>query len=397
VAVEALLLVVAELMAIPLLVAAALLFEVAGLAVIGLGALLVGRRARPTALVRWWRRGVWTLTGVLGFLLAALVFVDLALYEPGLRLLLGQVERSSGVDLYFERARGNIFTGEVHLEGVTIRHHGAGADVDLSIERLDIDIAMLRLFEPRVPITGLELHGVRGALVREGGRAAERRRGRGFVIEQLIVDDLAVDFEDRAVAPIRLLPVAVDHLEIAPLRSDAALVDLLCHTSARGRARGNTFVARPGAWSVDHIPLGLQDSARLGTMGKWLRGGQLDVDLTCLDAGADPLALGVDVGLSGFQVAPPEGTGRRALAQKIAAAVTRVGPRVELHLRLEIDRGRLVGVASASEIGLLDLGIQEYNLELGKRLGLGRDELYLLGVGSRAAEAARQRLHARQH
>lgn len=393
---EALLLVVAELMAIPLLVAAALLFEVAGLALIGLGSLLVGRRARPSALVRWWRRGVWTLTGVLGFLLAALVFVDLALYEPGLRLLLDQVERSSGVDLCFERARGNIFTGEVHLEGVTIRHHDAGADVDLSIERLDIDIAMLRLFEPRVPITGLQLRGVRGTLVRGGGRA-EQRRGRGFVIEQLIVDDLAVDFEDRAAAPIRLLPVAVDHLEIAPLRSDAALVDLLCHTSARGRARGNTFVARPGAWRVDDIPLGLQDSARLGTMGKWLRGGQLDVGLACLDDRADPLALGVDVGLSGFQVAPPEGTGRRALAQKIAAAVARVGPRVELHLRLEIDRDRLVGVSSASEIGLMDLGVQEYNLELGKRLGLGKDELYLLGVGSRAARAAQQRLHARQH
>lgn len=394
---EALLLVVAELMAIPLLVAAALLFELAGLALIGLGSLAVGRRARPSALVRWWRRGVWTLTGVLGFLLAALIFIDLALYEPGLRLLLDQVERSSGVDLCFERARGNIFTGEVHLEGVTLRHHDAAADVDLVIDRLDIDIAMLRLFEERVPITELTLRGVRGTLVRGGARATTRRHGRGFVIEHLAVDGLAVEFEDRSNAPIRVLPMAIDHLEIAPLRSDAALVDLLCHTSARGRARGNTFVARPGTWSVDDIPLGLGDSARLGTMGKWLRGGQLDVTLRCLDENADPLALGVDVGLTGFQVAPPADTGRRALAQKIAAAVARLGPRLELHLRLEIDRGRLVGVASASEIGLLDLGVQEYNLELGRRLGLGKDDLYLLGVGSRAVEAARQRLHARQH
>ena len=50
-----------------------------------------------------------------------------------------------------------------------------------------------------------------------------------------------------------------------------------------------------------------------------------------------------------------------------------------------------------AKIGLFDLGVQEYNLELGKRLGLGKDELYLLGVGSRAARAAQQRLHARQH
>jgi hypothetical protein len=394
--VEALLLVVAELMAVPLLVAAALLFELAGVALIGLGTLLLGRRARPSRLVRWWRRGVWTLTGVLGFLLLALVFIDLALYEPGLRLLLDQVERSSGVDLCFERARGNIFTGEVHLEGVTIRHHDAAADVDLAIDRLDIDIAMLRLFEAQVPITELTLHGVRGTLVREGARAT-RRHGRGFVIEHLVVDGLAVEFEDRASAPVRVLPVAIDHLETAPLRSDAALVDLLCHTSARGRARGLAFTADPRAWRVSNIPLGLNDSARLGTLGKWLRGGQLDVVLDCLDANADPFALGVDVGLSGFQVAPPADTGRRALAQKIAAAVARVGPRLELRLRLEIDHDRLVGVSSASEIGLLDLGIQEYNLELGRRFGLGKDELYLLGVGSRAVEAARQRLHARQH
>ena len=57
--VEALILVVAELMTIPLLIAAALLFEVAGAAVIAIGQLIAWRGARPTrrAKARAWHEG----------------------------------------------------------------------------------------------------------------------------------------------------------------------------------------------------------------------------------------------------------------------------------------------------------------------------------------------------
>lgn len=396
--VEALLIVVAELMAVPLLVAAALLFELVGAAILGAGHIVLWRgRLRPTRLLRWWRRAVWTLTGVLGFVLTALVFVDLVLYEPGLRLLLDQVERTSGVDVCFERARGNLFTGHVHLEGVTIRHRN-GADLALSISRLDIDIAMLRLFEREVPITALELHGVRGSIVRNRSPGVGQPGGaRNFVIERLSVDDLAVEFEDLAGAPTRVLPLALEHLEIAPLRSEYALVDLLCNTRARGRARGNAFVAEAGAWSVRDIPLGAQGSVGLGQAGKWLRGGTLDLTLTCIDPAADPLRLHVDLGLSGFRVGPPNDGGRRPALQRIATAFARLDPRLELQFELELGRHRLRGVASAAQVGLWDMGVLEYNVQLGRRLGLDEDDLRLLGLGSRAVDAVHQRVHARQH
>lgn len=396
--VEALLIVVAELMAVPLLVAGALLFELAGAAVLGAGHVVLWRgRTRPTRLLRWWRRGVWTLTGVLGFVLTALVFVDLVLYEPGLRLLLDQVERTSGVDVCFERARGNLFTGHVHLEGVTIRHRN-GADLALSISRLDIDIAMLRLYEREVPITALELHGVRGAIVRNRAPGlGPPGGGRDFVIERLEVEDLAVDFEDLAGAPTRVLPLTLEHLEAAPLRSEYALVDLLCHTRARGRARGNAFVADAGAWTVRDIPLGVQGSVGLGPAGKWLRGGDLDVAVTCIDPAGDPLRLRVDLDLSDFRIGPPADTGRRAAQQRIASAFARTGPRLELQFELELGRHRLRGVASAAQAGLLDMGVLEYNLQLGRRLGLDEDDLRLLGIGSRVVDAVHQRIHASQH
>lgn len=391
---EALILVVAELMAIPLLIAAALLFEVAGAAVIALGQMIAWRRARPTRLLRWWRRLVWTLTGVLGFVLTALIFVDLFLYEPGLRLLLDQVERASGVDVCFERGRGNLFTGVVHLEGVTVRHRN-GADVALTIDRLDIDIAMLRVFADEVPISELQLHGVRGALVRNKTQGTGHPPGRGFVIERLVVDDLAIDFEDLAGGPVRVLPLAIDHLEISPLRSRLAVVDLLCHTRAAGRARGSEFSADAGGWKVGGIALGGQ-GPRLGPVSKWIRGGALDVAVACRDAAADPLVLGITVGVAGFQLVPPGEPGRRTIAQKLAAAFSSLGPRIDLDLELEIGRDRLDGAPSAAHAGLWDLGVQSFNLELTRRMGLGKDELSLFGLGSRAIDAAHQRLHARQ-
>lgn len=380
---EALILVVAELMAIPLLIAAALLFEVAGAALILLGQAIAWRGARPTRLLRWWRRLVWTLTGVLGFVLASLIFVDLVLYEHGLRLLLDQVERTSGVDVGFERGRGNLFTGLVQLEGVTVRHRN-GADVALTIDRLEIDIAMLRIFGGAVPISNLELHGVRGSIVRNKAQGTGRPPGRGFVVERLLVDDLAIDFEDLAGGPVRVLPLALDRLEMTPLRSDLAVVDLLCHTTARGRARGNPFAAEAGAWRVDGIALG---GLRLGAASKWLRGGALDVAVRCKDDRADPFVLAVDVGLSGFQLVPPGELTRRTIAQRLAAALSRLGPRIDLELSLELPRDRLAGVASAAHAGLWDLGVQAYNLELSRRMGLGKDELPLFGLGSRAAHA----------
>lgn len=393
---EALLIVVAELMAVPLLVAAVLLFEFVGAAALGAGYLVLWRgRRRPTPGLRWWRRVVWTLTGVLGLVLTTLVFVDLVLYEPGLRLLLDQVERTSGVDVCFERARGNIFTGYVHLEGVTIRHRD-GADLALTIGRLDIDIAMLRLFERDVPITELRLHGVRGSIVRNRALRVGQFGGRGFVIEHLVVDDLAIDFEDLAAAPTtRVLPLTLELLESAPLRSEYALVDVLCHTRARGRARGNPFLADAGAWSVRDIPLTPYGVVGLGAVGRWVRDGNLDISVHCLTPDSDLLRLRIGLDLSGVRASPPVGD-RRTAAQRIAAAFSNLGPSLKLQFDLELERERLRGVASAEQIDLWDLGVQQYNRQLGRRLGLGPEEMNLLGLGARSVDAAPQRVHARQ-
>ncbi len=393
--VEALLLVVAELMTIPLLIAGALLFEAAGVAVITLGQAIAWRSARPSRLLRWWRRLLWTLTGVVGFVLTALIFVDLVLYEPGLRLLLDQVERSSGVDVCFERGRGNLFTGVVHLEGVTVRHRN-GADVALAIDSLDIDIAMLRIFSAEVPIESLHLMGVRGAIVRNKIHGDGQPPGHRFVVEHLVVDDLAIDFEDLAGGPVRVLPLAIEHLEVTPLRSRFAVVDLLCHTRAEGRARGSRFSAGGGGWKVEGIALGGLGGPRLGAASKWIRGGALDVAFTCRDAEADPLVLRVDVGVTAFQLVPPLELGRRTIAQKLAGIVSNLGPRIDLRLDLEIGRRRLDGAASAAHAGLWDLGVQAFNLELTRRLGLGRDELAAFGLGARSLDAAHQRIHAQE-
>lgn len=387
--VDSLLRVVAELMAVPLLIAAALLFEVLGVGLIGVGQLATLRRDRQvTRLLRWWRRFVWTLTGVLGLVLASLVFVDLFLFEPGLRVLLEQVERSSGVDLGFTRARGSLFTGAVELEGVTVRHAG-GADIDLTIAHLAIDVDMLRGFVgAAVPVTELRMRGVRGDIARRspGGGLP----GRAFTIERVVVEDLQLGFEDLAGAPLRVLPIAVDHLEIAPLRSEYPLVDLVCHSRARGRARGYRVTAEPGSWQVRDIPLSPQGGGKLGAAGRWFRGGAVDLDLTCPDDQADPLVLRIDMALHGFQVAPPGDTGRRLVAAKIASALGRLGPRVELDFSLEIGRERLRGVATAAELDLWDRAVQAWSLKLGEQLRLSRDELLVLGIGSRAVEKLRQ-------
>lgn len=380
--VESLLLVVAELLTVPLLAALALLVEAAGVLVLGVGTAVVRPRSstRPL-LVRWWRRVVWTTTGVLGLLLAGLVFIDLVLFETGVRLALDQVEQRSGIDVGFERARGSVFTGRLELSGVTARRSGAGAEFSLAVRELVLDVDMTKIYRREVPLELVRVEGVRGDFVRRGGGQAPPRPSHAFTVERIELTDVELRFEDEIGALFQSLPIRFDHFNLAPLRSEEAMLAVLCRSDARGQARGYGFAAGGGSWRAQNIPLG-PAAHKLGPAGRWIRSGEVDVSLTCLES-QDPtlVALEVELRLHDFQIAPPGDGGRNLPASRIAAAITRLGPDIRVRSTVRLARDRFRGSTNVGQLGLWEGATEAWNVDLGGQLGLSGEDLLVLGVG----------------
>lgn len=386
-AVDSLLLVVAELVAVPRLVAAVLLLAIGGGALLVLGQWTFGRRLRAR-LLRWWRRLLWAAVGGLGVLLLGLLLIDLLLFAPALRIALDQVELRSGVDVNFQRARGSLFTGRLELEDVSVRRSGGGLDFSLSVRELVVDVDMLGLLSDALPIAELRAAGVRGSLVRSSARAPGPARR--FAIASLDLRDVQLDFEDTITAPFRNLPLEFEVLQISPLRSDYAMLDVLCGSEARGSARGHRFGAGGHAWQARGIPVG-PAAHKLGAAGRWIRGGDLDVTLRCVgDRDAAQVSLAVDLRLHNFKIAPPGDSGRSVPVSRITDALTRLGPEIQFHFSFSLPRERFHGASNVGSLGLWEGAIQAWNIELGTRLGLTGDDLRMLGVGSRVLDRLRQ-------
>lgn len=393
---ESLLLVVAELLTVPLLAALGLLVEGAGLVVLAIGTAVVRPRSsvRPV-LVRWWRRVVWTATGVLGLLLAALVFVDLVLFETGVRLALDQVEQRSGIDIGFERARGSVFTGRLELSGMTARRTGAGADFSLAVREVVLDVEMTGILGREVPLELLRVEGVRGDFVRRDATTTTRPE-HAFRARRVELVDVELRFEAEIGAPLQSLPIRFDHFTIAPLRSEDAMLDVLCGSDARGQARGYGFTAGAGSWRTRDIPLG-PAAHKLGPAGRWIRSGDVDVSLTCLES-QDPtrVALAVELRLHDFKIAPPGDSGRHLPASRIAAAIARLGPEIRVRSTVLLARDRFRGATNLGQLGLWEGAIQAWNVDLVGQLGLGADDLRLLGVGGELRDKLQMRREDRR-
>ena len=385
VAVEAVLLVVAELLSVPLVVAATLLCILGAALLLLLGHLVLRRRTR-TVLLRWWRRIVWTAIGGLGLLVVGLVLIELFLFAPALRIALDQIELRSGVDITFQSASGSLFLGRLALGDVTVRSNGVrNVDFSLTIRSLELDVDMLHIYRAAMPVELVRAAGVRGELVRrESGGGLPTMHA--FDIDRLELDDVQIDFQDTIGAPFRSLPLALEHLVIAPLRSEYAMRDVLCASEARGSARGYAFTAGPKGWQTRSVPIG-PAAHKLGAAGRWIRGGDIDLTLTCIpDPDPEQIALDLDLRLHDFKIAPPGDSGRHLPASRLAAALAALGPELEVHVGLRLARERFHGATNIGQLGLWEAAIQGWNLELGGRLGLGREELLMLGIGSRLLE-----------
>ncbi|MFV8749969.1 hypothetical protein ACNOYE_05435 [Nannocystaceae bacterium ST9] len=371
---DALFVIVAELLLLPLLLWILILVELV-LGTLGTAVGIVMGRRRPSDLVRhqWLRlrrRLVWSL------LLAsvALVLVDLVFFEALVNVVLGSIDDREDLDVRHAHAEGSFILGRIEIDHLEIS--GARGDLadpsarfELDIEKLIIDIDTGALLTATFAVEELSLDGVRGSYDRLRRAAPEREReqpgpAREFRLDRLHVGELALAVRDHGGAQVRELELELDELDIGPLRSDHAAFDALYRSRGRGSIAGIEF--EMASHEVDGAPqmtLEIHDMplAELGApieRAAGVRAGG-SADLVMVDryhAEASPPELEIDVTLTlrEFELHAGE---RATLATKMMLelagdALGVLGREFPVAFELRIGEDELAGSRNLSESGI---------------------------------------------
>jgi hypothetical protein len=287
---DALFIVVAELLLIPLILWGLIVLELTvGLAG-SIYAFVMGRRS-PTDVVRYAWRGIrrrllWSLI----FMSSALLLADLVFFEQIVRLAVGSANEREDIEVSYSHAEGSFILGRIELHDLTLSAvRGPSEDpstkFDVTVSELVIDIDTKRLLTASFAVEDLSLDGVRGSVERL--RASEPKPkpetegpSREFTVERMHFGDMQFEIRDHTGESLREVDIVIGELDIGPVASDSVAFDLLYRTRGRGAILGHEFSLRSEV--IDGIP---QTT--------------LEVLAIPIDALAGPIEAATDVRVSG--------------------------------------------------------------------------------------------------
>ena len=303
---------------------------------------------------------------IAGVVAVAVLIANFFFFDPLVRYGLDRVAARTGYAVAFEDASGNLLTGRLALDGVTVaRDEGEGLGVDMRLDHTEFDVALLSLIRSTRRIEAMTVEGVRGTVripLREEGEAPKKAR-RGFAVDLGRFDDIDITV---ARATDQTHRVEIASAEVAPFRSSTALFDLFFRSNLDGRIDGvpikvaTEVIAGNGrrtSWVFDEVPATtlaeLTDRAPLN----WLSGGTLSAHVED-EWALDDRRVDMDwsIALDGVRVAPPPGVGvtERLAATALGKAIERSGGSAEFDFTLGLDRERLETSSSGDLDALWD-------------------------------------------
>lgn len=329
-------------------------------------------RARATGFraARRWGRRIALGAGAIALLAAGLIVaIEVAFFEKAVRKVFDTVERRHGLVTECARIDGGLVTGRLQLGECTLhRRAGSGTRMDLALDTFDLDLEPLSLFGT-AHVERLVVHGLRGSIARPRRVAASSddnrvKPRRDFEIDALSVRDVELDLSayNRDDEPFAL-PVEIERLEAAPLRSRRALFDILFRASGRGRLAGSAFefgseavgAGRQTQWRAEALPVAQLGAVTGGTLA-WLHDGTVDVHIEDAWERGDGLSIALDWRLDfrGVRVAPPEGASLLTgfVSAPLVNYVNRQNGDFPLRFSLTLDENRFDYAGSLAAAGL---------------------------------------------
>jgi hypothetical protein len=371
---DALFVVVAELLLLPVLLWALIIIELVVGTLGTLVGILLGRRS-PTDLVRhqWLRvrrRLMWSLL----LLATALVLVDLVFFEALVNVVLGSIDDRDDLEVGHAHAEGSFILGRIEIDHLELS--GTRGDLDdpsarfeLDIQKLVIDIDTAALLTFDFAVEELALDGVRGSYDRLRRVEPEQPReqpepSREFRVDRLHIGALDLAVRDHTGTTPRELELELVELDVGPLRSDLAAFDMLYRSRGRGSVAGIEFeMASQDVDGVPQMTLEVLDMP-LDELGAPLEraagvraGGRADLSLVNrYHRDADPAEVEIDVTvtLREFELHAGERAtiGTKVMLELAGRALGQLGNHFPFAFEVRITEAELAGSRSMSESGL---------------------------------------------
>ena len=331
---EALALLIGELIFVILIPFIALAVELIGAAISALVAALSGRKREPGSRGSIAKPVAVVLAGLSGLVLVAVLVVHLFFFEQAVQFVFDRVEQRKGITTACETIDGSLFTGRVQLGNCDIqRREHPVSTFDLQVAEIDLDLRIASMFGT-AQLDAARVTGLAGAVFTDRQAAADQpprdRPRREFEIDELLVTDVRI-----AVTGINSsgnafsVPIAVERLESTPLRSKFLLFDVLFRANAAGDLAGAPFeLASSGTaerrrteWRATQVPVASLADVVGGALG-WFSDGFVDVYVEDDWEATASTSLDLDWQLefSGLEVTPPPGTGRVARIASVPLA-----------------------------------------------------------------------------
>ncbi|PRQ06257.1 DUF748 domain-containing protein [Enhygromyxa salina] len=374
---DALFVVVAELLVVPLILWGLIVLELT----VGVGgsilAIVQGRRSPSEAAMHTWRsvrrRLLWSLI----FLTSGLLLADLVFFDSLVTLALGSADDREDLDVSFSHADGSFILGRIELHQLALSGTRGGDDPSaqfgFEVDSLVIDVDTLALLTADFAVEEIALEGVVGSLnrLRPSDPVPERdRRGielaREFSVERLHFADVRMTLRDQASEPPRELGFELTELDLGPLHSDTAVFDLLYRARGHGSVAGHAFtltaIERDGA---PQTTLELQDLP-LDALAEPLEraagvraSGSADVSITnrYAEGPTEPqIELAIELQLEDLELEAGEraSMGTQLMLKMAGQALGRLGKKFPLEFGLSISRSELEGLRSFTESGVIE-------------------------------------------
>ncbi|EFA81839.1 hypothetical protein PPL_05071 [Heterostelium album PN500] len=216
---------------------------------------------------------------------------------------------NTGINITFEHARGELKTGYIRLENVTVSRNPRAdehlSSIQLSIKQIDIKLSILWLLEGKGIIQECLVSGVRGIIDRRSEGLylnyadmiyPRKKKALGdFVFDRLEVKDLLITYHmpDKTHRP---LSISVFSMESDKFRKQWILYDLLSSKNIVGKFDGSLFTytipqhqtADTNAskfeqreLKLDGVNIDILSRNATGPLG-WIKEGTFDIQLNLL-------------------------------------------------------------------------------------------------------------------
>lgn len=294
-----------------------------------------------------WSAGILGGAAVLG-VAASVVFMD-----PLLRSVLNSAGERAGISIDYRESSGALLLGRVTLDDVAMtRQSDAGLAFDLEVERIEADVALFSLLRGEPVITHAGVSGVTGYVTppeREtdagSGEKDRLRERRPFRADRVQVAAVDLEIRPRQTPSYEL---TIETAEVAPLRSQLAMFDLLFRSNLDATVAGQPiFVStreisekgRETIWRFEEVEADALKLILPKAPLTWMTDGRLTARVEdSWDLSDDFIAMDWQIGFDGIDIAPPEGAGsvEALLANGLAKAVERQGGSADFAYRLEL-------------------------------------------------------------